>query len=148
MTENHDEPPVPRPPEEGGEGRLMRFAKSALATNALLLPVITGDLAKLPALERSAEVLRYSVLRIEYWLSPHGLLRGILRLSLTLALLLGLPTLIVGPVVLVLLEGVAAAAALLAATAANLAALSFSLIAAVIGFAVLTALIRTLSRPK
>lgn len=126
----------------------MRFAKSALTTSALPVPVITGDLAKLPALERSAEVLRYSVLRIEYWLSPRGLLRGILRLSLTLALLLGLPTLIVGPVVLLLLEGVAAAAALLAATAASLAALSFSLIAAVIGFAVLTALIRTLSRPK
>ncbi|MCE9611152.1 MAG: hypothetical protein K8R23_13235 [Chthoniobacter sp.] len=92
-------------------------------------------------------MLRYSTARTEFWLSPGSTLRAVLRVSLKLALLIGLPMLILGPVVLLLLEG-AAASASLATIAANLAALSASLILAVIGFAVLAALGRSLLRSK
>jgi len=55
--------------------------------------------------------------------------------------------LIVGPIVL-LLEGMAAVSASLVTIAVNLAALSFTLIIAVLGFAVLTALVRTFFRKR
>lgn len=136
-------------------GRIVRAAQSfaqsireALGARPVAPPVIDARLTQLPAIERAAEVLRYSVARTEYWLSAGGTLRAVLRASLKLALLIGLPALIIGPVILLLLEGVAAASASLAATAANLAALSISLIGAVTGFAVLIAIVRTLLRRK
>lgn len=93
-------------------------------------------------------MLRYSVLRAEHWVSPHGTIRAILRLSLKVALLLGLPVIFIGPVVLLLLDGMAAATAALAIIAANLASLSISLLVAVIGFAVLAALGRSFLRRR
>lgn len=70
-------------------------------------------------------------------------MRSVLRLCIKAALLLGLPVIIIGPVVLLALEYLAAASASLAIVAANLADLSISLIVAFIGFAVLIALIRS-----
>jgi hypothetical protein len=45
-------------------------------------PEIHPELTTLPPLERTAEALRFAVLRLEYWLSPAGRLRQVLRLSL------------------------------------------------------------------
>ena len=111
-------------------------------------PRVDQQLVRLSVIERLAEVLRYTLRRAEHWLSPGGTLRAVLRLSLKLALLTGIPVCIVGPVVLLLLEGAAAASASLVTIAANLAALSISLITAVLGFAVLIALVRTFLRKK
>jgi len=111
-------------------------------------PRVDPQLVRLSVIERLAEVLRYTLQRAEHWLSPGGTLRAVLRLSLMLALLTGIPACIIGPVVLLLLEGAAAASASLVTIAANLAALSISLITAVLGFAVLTALVRTFLRKK
>ena len=111
-------------------------------------PRVDPQLVRLSVIERLAEVLRYTLQRAEHWLSPGGTLRALLRLSLRLALLTGIPACIIGPVVLLLLEGAAAASASLVTIAANLAALSISLITAVLGFAVLTALVRTFLRKK
>ncbi len=82
------------------------------------------DWCACPAGERLAEVVRHTLARAERWTSPGGTLRGVLRPILKLALLIGLPTLIVGPAVLLLLEGTAAASAADAAVAANLAAIA------------------------
>ena len=111
-------------------------------------PRVDPQLVRLSVIERLAEVLRYTLQRAEHWLSPGGTLRALLRLSLRLALLTGIPACIIGPVVLLLLEGAAAASASFVTIAANLAALSISLITAVLGFAVLTALVRTFFRKK
>ena len=99
-------------------------------------------------MQRTAEVLRYSILRAEHWFSPGGTLRAVLRLSLKFGLLIGLPVLIIGPVILLILKGAAAASALLATFAANLAALSMSLLTAAVGFAVLIAFLRFCFRRK
>lgn len=125
---------------------LVRTTRQALGAIRISRPTIDPQLSRLSGLERLAEVLRYSLALAEHWLSPGGTLRAMLRVSLKLALFIGLPTLIVGPVVLLLLEGVAAGSALFATIAANLAALSFWLIAAVVGFAVLAALVRAMRR--
>ncbi len=127
---------------------LASTTRQTLGAAPITRPVIDRELTRLPPIERAAEVLRYSARQAEYWLSPGGTLRAVLRLSLKLALLLGLPVLIIGPVVLLLLEGIAAATAALAAIAANLAGLSVSLLIAVIGFAVLAALGRNFIRRK
>ena len=111
-------------------------------------PRVDPQLVRLSVIERLAEVLRYTLRRAEHWLSPGGTLRAVLRLSLKLALLTGIPVFAIGPVMLLLLEGAASASASLATTAANLAAMSISLITAVLGFAVLTALVRTFLRKK
>jgi hypothetical protein len=136
-------------------GRIMRATQSLthgfrriIGAQAIPIPRADPHLVRLSFVERSAEVLRYTLWRAEHWLSPGGTLRAVLRLSLKLALLIGIPVLIIGPVVLLLLQDAATASAALATIAANLAATTLSLIAAVLGFAVLTALLRTFFRKK
>ena len=47
-------------------------------------PRINPDLTKLNAIERASEVLRYSALRAEYWLSPDGSMRQRIRFAVRL----------------------------------------------------------------
>ena len=152
MTLTNEPAPLATTPPPG---RIVRATQSLahgfrqmIGTQAIPTPRVDPQLARLSVIERSAEVVRYTLWRAEHWLSPGGTLRAVLRLSLKLALLIGIPVLTVGPVVLLLLEGAAAASASLVTIAANLAATSISLIAAVLGFAVLTALLRTFLRGK
>jgi hypothetical protein len=152
MTPTNEPSPLATRPAPGRIGRAVQSlaltTRHGLGVKPVALPIIDPQFTRLSAVERAAGVLRYSIARAEYWLSPGGTLRAVLRVSLKLALLIGLPVLILGPVVLLLLEGAAAASAALATIAANLAALSASLILAVVGFAVLTALGRSLLRSK
>lgn len=48
-------------------------------------PRVDPKLTNLTPLERAAEVLRYSVLRAEYWLSPDGAMRQRVRFALRLS---------------------------------------------------------------
>ena len=132
----------------GRIARAVQHVRHMLGAKPIRRPIVDPELTRRAPIERAAEVVRYSIARAEYWLSPGGTLRSILRFCIKAALLIGLPAIIVGPVVLLLLEGALAASASLAAIAANLAALSISLITAVIGFAVLIALIRIFLRRK
>src|SRR6266699_6087703 len=47
-------------------------------------PGVDPKLTSLTPLERAAEVLRYSVLRAEYWLSPEGAMRRRIRFAVRL----------------------------------------------------------------
>jgi hypothetical protein len=47
-------------------------------------PRVNRQLTSLTPLERAAEVLRYSVLRAEYWLSPDGVMRQRVRFAVRL----------------------------------------------------------------
>ena len=129
-----------KPPAQGFRHRI--------GATGIPTPRVDPQLVRLSVIERLAEVMRYTLRRAEHWLSPGGTLRAVLRLSLKLALLTGIPACTIGPVVLLLLEGAAAASALTVTIAAHLAAMSLSLITAVLGFAVLTALVRTFLRKK
>jgi hypothetical protein len=126
----------------------VQLAREFLDAKPLNSPMIDRNLATLSVIERAAEVLRYTARKTEYWLSPGGFLRAVLRRSFQLALLLGLPALIAGPVVLLVLEDLAAASRLLAQIAESLAVLSFWLIAAVFGFAGLAGIGRAIIRRK
>ena len=83
-------------------------------------PKIDRSFLKMPAIERSAEVLRHSFLKAEHWLSPNGRLREWVRLNILAALFIGVPALIVVPIVTYLLGQFVTWALFLAQAAKNL----------------------------
>ena len=97
----------------------------------LVPPVPPADIPSLPWAQRVAEVLRYAVLSLEYSLSPGGGLRAWLKLNLTVGLVLGIPALIVVPVMTVLLAGMASWTALLLQIVLNLLYAALALMAVV-----------------
>jgi len=70
-------------------------------------PEVDSDLPNLPALQRSAEVLRYKILQLEHAVSPEGGLRGWLRLNVLLSLLIGIPALFLVPIITFLVSSFA-----------------------------------------
>jgi hypothetical protein len=82
--------------------------------SAVPRPRIQRNLTSMPALERAAEVLRYSFARAEYWLSPGGGLRAALRRALLFWCLLVIAGLLVGPMITLLLGQLASWSGLLA----------------------------------
>jgi hypothetical protein len=69
----------------------------------LSLPAVNPNLGHSPTLQRVSLVLRYSVLQLEYWISPGGTLREWLRFNVAVALFIGIPALVVVPIVTFLL---------------------------------------------
>jgi hypothetical protein len=96
----------------------------------LEIPRVPEDLQSLDPIGRGAETLRYSTLRLEYWLSPNGLLREWLRWNLAAGLSLSIPAIIVVPVATYLLTQFATWTALLMQIVKNL--LVFPILALVI----------------
>ena len=62
-------------------------------------PEIDSSLTSLSAMERVAEVLRFSFMSIEYAVSPNGGVRAWLKLNLLICLMLLAPALLVFPVI-------------------------------------------------
>jgi len=65
----------------------------------ILKPEVDPDLPELSWPERSAEVLRYSFQRLEYWVSPSGVIREWFRLVFKVFLMLAIPAFLLCPVV-------------------------------------------------
>lgn len=70
--------PLPR----DAAGQQLSTTSESSELSQLNPPRIDPKLSTLPPLERAAEVLRYSVLRAEYWLSPEGAMRQRIRFAL------------------------------------------------------------------
>jgi len=62
-------------------------------------PTVEPNLEHLSFLERSTEVLRYTLLSLEYSLSPKGRLRQWIKLNFLLFLWLGIPLLLFTPLI-------------------------------------------------
>jgi hypothetical protein len=73
---------MPLPDHPAGQQLLTTLEPSELTQ--LTAPQVDRQLTKLTPLERAAEVLRYSVLRAEYWLSPDGVMRRRIRFAVRL----------------------------------------------------------------
>src|SRR5947199_5773244 len=71
---------MPLPGDAAGQQLLTTPEPSELTQ--LDAPRVDPKLTNLTPLERAAEVLRYSILRAEYWLSPNGAMRQRLRFAL------------------------------------------------------------------
>lgn len=83
-------------------------------------PEVDPDLPQLPAIQRSAEVLRYKMLQLEFAISPEGGLRGWLKLNVLLALLIGIPALFLVPIITFLVSSFASWTGFLLEAAMNL----------------------------
>ncbi|MEY4482592.1 MAG: hypothetical protein RL693_44, partial [Verrucomicrobiota bacterium] len=62
-------------------------------------PIVDEDLPHLSGIERAAEVLRFSLTKLEHWLSPKGSLREFLKLNFRLAICIAIPLLMVAPLI-------------------------------------------------
>ena len=62
-------------------------------------PKVDPELPHLDPLTRSAESIRYSVLSIEFWISPNGQVREWLRHNSRLAAVLAVPAFMIIPVI-------------------------------------------------
>lgn len=71
-------------PPSGDAGQELSTTPEPSELTQLNAPRVDPRLTNLTPLERAAEVLRYSVLRAEYWLSPDGAMRQRLRFALRL----------------------------------------------------------------
>ena len=108
-------------PEPGG--RPTRTLLVFWCPREIARPRVEPDLSRLGPVERSAEVIRYSLCRAEYWISPNGWLREWFRINLWFAVVLAIPALLVAPVGSYLLERMAAGSGLMAEVAQHLAQL-------------------------
>ena len=80
-----------------------------------------GTLGSQHFLARTAVVLMHTLLRLEYWLSPSGLLREWTRRCLLLTIFIAIPALCLAPMVTTLLEHLSAWSAALLEISSNLA---------------------------
>ena len=78
---------------------IARILERSWRPESILLPTIDPYLTQLSFIERSAEVLRFQLLRLEYALSPEGWLREYLKLNLRIAACVAIPASILGPVI-------------------------------------------------
>jgi hypothetical protein len=88
-------------------------------------------LSDLPWPKRIAEVLRYGLLAFEYSLSPGGGLRAWLKLNMAVAVFLGIPALLLVPVITVLVTTISTWTALLLQIVLNLLYAALALMALV-----------------
>lgn len=106
-------------------------------------PQVNRELARWSAPQRIGEVIRYTWLRLEFWVSPGGGLREWARLNVALALLVGIPLLIFAPLITVLLTCFVSWTDSLVHIVTNLFLIP---VIALAGFAILTALLGILRK--
>jgi hypothetical protein len=83
-------------------------------------PEVCPDLMEMPPIERSGEVMRYQLLRLERSLSPGGILREWGKIVLRCTLVAALPAFLFVPVLTYLLHGFSQWSVFARQTAANL----------------------------
>lgn len=119
-------------PQNPGKSRLRELAERAIHPVEIAAPTIDPHVRRMSRLVRASEILRFTVLRVEHWLSPGGTLRECVRFNVKLALLLGIPAVLLTPIITLLLTSAVEWSAKLAQIARNLA-----LVPAWVGTAVL-----------
>ena len=108
----------------------------------LLQPSVDPLFPRMGILERTAESLRYCLLKAEHWLSPGGFLREWLRNNSKVAVLLGIPVLLVMPVLLLLFTQIVSFSTLLMMIAKNIAMAVMALLAALVALLILRSVVR------
>ncbi len=102
------------------QSRVSRRRLVAWDPTPLPVPQLATDIHSMAALERVAEILRYRLMRAEYALSPNGALRAWFKLCLKIALVIGIPALLLGPILILVLTGIASVAEALVRIFVNL----------------------------
>ena len=108
----HDEWDQPHHPQQASTAanpasfakRLRRTFIQHWRPKALDKPQVDHDLHRLSGIERAAEVLRFMLHRLEYWISPLGHLREFVKLNFRLAIAIAIPVMMVAPLVTMALD--------------------------------------------
>jgi hypothetical protein len=130
-----------------GKVSLLTSAKLHWQPVKLSVPRLDPEVTQLDPIQRTGEVLRYSVLGLEYWLSPGGSLRQWIRLNVCIAVVLTVPALLIVPVVTYVLGAFATWAELLVRIAKHLLVFPLAAIALVALVSALLFLVRSLLLP-
>ena len=119
-------------PEDDGQGayvvqrpptwakKLRMFLQSEWNQESVPEPQVDPELPNLSAIERSAEVFRYTAHKTEYWISPRGFIREWFRFNLRIAVILGIPSFFVVPIITYALTQFTTWTNLLATTVTNM----------------------------
>jgi hypothetical protein len=99
-------------------------------------------LEDMTAIERSAETLRYSLLRAEFFISPQGHLREWLRLNLFIALILGSTSVLIVPIVTFVLTEFTTWTSLLVKIVKNLLLIPSGILASIALFSAVVFILR------
>jgi len=83
-------------------------------------PAVDPELEDLNGVQRSAEVFRYSVLSIEWWLSPNGTLREWFKLNGKVGSILLMPAVLILPLVCFIIWQILSFVAMLVSLAGKL----------------------------
>ncbi len=105
-------------------------------------PQVDPELPKLNGLQRATESLRYTILSIEWWLSPNGKLREWLRLNSKVGSILVIPAVMVVPLITLTLWQVWAWTGWLVGIAGHLILFPLAVLAAVVVTITVIALLR------
>ena len=132
------------PEGSAGPGRLRRIVNQSVVPIQLDRPALHPRFSKFGPIRRSADLLRYSVLKAEYWLSPAGALREWIRLNVKLWLIVGIPTLLLTPLITMLFASAERWSALMARIFINLAHVPAWLGTGILGITTILFLLRLL----
>ena len=100
--------------------RIHRLLVSAWKPQPLPEPVVPSDLPDSPFVERSAGVIKFQLLRLEYALSAGGGLRAWFKINIVLCLILAAPAILVVPCVTAIVAGIATWSSYLLLTVQNI----------------------------
>jgi hypothetical protein len=134
---------MPLPGDAAGQQLLTTAEPSELTQ--LNEPQVDPKLTSLTPLERTAEILRYSVLRAEYWLSPDGVMRQRVRFALRLWVYVAVAALI-APGVTAVIQHVTGWTAMSAEIVRNIAQIPLGLGKFLLGAAVIAIALRLVFR--
>jgi len=105
-------------------------------------PQVDPELPKLNGLQRATESFRYTILSIEWWLSPNGTIRAWLKLNSKIGSVLIIPAILVVPLITFILWQVSKWIAWLVGIAGNLILFPLAALAAVVITLAVIALLR------
>jgi hypothetical protein len=117
---NEIEPRLPSTRARGLPTKIKSAWACAWRPVPLPAPTVDPELIGMAFVPRSAEAIRYQVLRMEHALSPSGALRCWLKLNVLLALGLAIPAILLVPPATAIIAAFATWSAYLAAVALNL----------------------------
>lgn len=118
-------------------GSLVRLLQTVWNPVPISKPLIDQNLPDLTAMQRIAEVLRYKFMQLEYAISSNGGLRAWIKLNLLVGLILGIPALLIFPIITLILSSFTTWTAYLFSMAINLL-FFFLCIAAIIAVVMIT----------
>ncbi|MFT5471045.1 MAG: hypothetical protein ACI8UO_006178 [Verrucomicrobiales bacterium] len=139
-------PPEPEHEHEAEPTRYLAAMQRLWNPTPIKRPRIDPNLLDLPWMDRSAEVLRYSILCVEHWLSQGGSLREFVRLNLWFGVILTVSAVLVIPPVTLVLQGAVKWTEMFSSIIGNIASVFIKLPPIILGIATIFIVVRWLGQ--